>query len=220
MNDIIYLHDKTDQFSFIGYDHTQIIHFGENNILLNSCPYVSEHMDLLLDYDGNEIERICLDKINWYDDDIGLSYMYSNSDSPNFIKSNYECKFNNSLELKVIDMHYKRGIDLLNQRYYNLHEFSILKKYANKCEDDDIRLEICTEFNDYLISIWSFDIYAVIYIISNKYSNKIISVFIDPNLIFQIADCNTNIYLLNNKNLLIWNQGDVYSVINISLKGG
>ena len=107
----------------------------------------------------------------------------------------------------------KKGIPNLSM-YCNLNEFPIFARLTN-----DIRAAV-HHFGKYAVAVWN----STVYIVSEKISNadeknhKILNVLYANDYDLQHGDCKTNIYLLNNKNILLWNDGDVHSVVVIKNK--
>lgn len=112
---------------------------------------------------------------------------------------------NFSAEQKVLDMHGKE-IGLSKRgclEYSNLDEFEVLKG-----------------FKVHSISIIRWNYYILIVLNSTTYilsdiTNKILKVLHAPECDLQEGDSGTVYYLLDNKHLVIHNQGDVYSTIVI-----
>jgi hypothetical protein len=199
MNDnVIKLYDVTEQFVFTGYEFTNLISFNENDILLSLRDFRRNAIDYVLDYGGNEIEQKCINR-----DIVGLDEYSQNE------VCNYECKYNNTSKLEINYHGLVNTVDI-NKFYYNLYEFPKLKEFC----DHDIILELYAEFNDYVICVWQLG-NSVTYIVSSANTEKIISVFIDEKYAFQPGDCETNMYLLDGEHILVWNSGDVCSVVLI-----
>jgi hypothetical protein len=90
---------------------------------------------------------------------------------------------------------------------------------------DTIFEEICDEMDSNESLVWNniciFGRYKLTswnsryYIISDKITNDIISILDAPKSDLQKGDHRILYYLINNKDLLVWNDGDVYSVVYI-----
>lgn len=77
-----------------------------------------------------------------------------------------------------------------------------------------MKIEGCKSWNTekYVITIFSS---GKLYIISDKNTNRILGYLCAPEYDLQNGDCHTSLYQLNDSVFLIWNDGDVYSVVII-----
>jgi hypothetical protein len=101
--------------------------------------------------------------------------------------------------------------------------------------DNDLIITICAEnLTDMdgaiLIQPAEFETYGYVYDLQNGYKlyingsyiikkdDQFVSGFIDEKCNFQLGDCRTQTYILNNGNILVYNHGDVKSAIIIRFK--
>jgi hypothetical protein len=87
---------------------------------------------------------------------------------------------------------------------FNFHQTIKLSNYSTYND-----YECCWE--NYKLSVYD----AKLYIISDTDTGKILNVFYTPDSDLQMGDSYTQVYLLDHEHLLIYNAGDVYSVIII-----
>lgn len=98
--------------------------------------------------------------------------------------------------------------------YSNLNEFDTLFRELkdNLSKNNFYSCVALHEFGKYAIAIWN----SLLYIVSEKISNdnhKILNILYADEYDLQHGDMGSHVYLLNEKHILIWNTGDVSSVV-------
>lgn len=107
-------------------------------------------------------------------------------------------------KLKLVqDNYYNYDAEKLSDCYCNFADFSELKEFVGYKRE----YHCCA--GKYTLSMFD----ARIYVVSTD--NKIISAIVEPDYSLQFGDNYTHVWFINNKHFLIWNDGDVFSVVCI-----
>ena len=184
---------KEYMFIFNTYANADLIDFKDDYIELKMNDF-----KVLLDYDCNLIS-----KKRHYTNEL---CNYENIISPHSFANSQT----NVQRLEVYNI-----LSKFKDYYSNLNDFEELRKLSKVCQTSSHSI---VKWKDYRLDIWSWypshTCMNMAYVVSDQPSNKITSVLLcDESL--QLGDCETYIYLINDKHILVYNAGDVWSTVVI-----
>ncbi len=191
----IHLFSEGSQFKFIAYPDAFIssINNGLINIEINDFNQDCQpQIKIGIDFNGNEITKLFSPDI---DDD-----EYENWEETDTLYNHSKDIPNQFVELEINEDDHPL---MLNETYINYNDFHELEEY------NEVEMNWNCSWDNFTISFWD-----NVYIVSNS-ENKILSILIAPETDLQSGDGSITVYLLNNKHILIWNDGDVMSMILI-----
>ncbi len=192
----VHLFSEGSQFKFIAYPDAIISSVNNEsiNIEIDFHHYNDCHPQIRLevDFNGNEITKL-------FSPD-GDTDEYGNWEQKDTIYNHSENIPNQFVQLEVNEDDHPL---MLDETYINYNDFPELEKY------NGAEIFWNCSWDDFTISYWD-----DAYIVSDP-QNKILSVLIAPETDLQSGDASTSVYLLNNKHILIWNGGDVMSIVLI-----
>lgn len=230
----IQLYDDIPKFIFNTYPNTDLIDFKDDYIELDN----SNEFKILLDYNCDLVskKRDTTDKLGNYNNinspnsernirkleiktDYNfncLLYNYAGNkiDINNFGKPGFMTNKNVTSDkdegIKKIK-NIQNSLPKFKDYYTNLNDYDELRK-LNKTAPTFCHSSV--KWDEYKLCIWTWfgrDM-NMAYIISHN--DKIISVML-CDASYQIGDCGTYVYVVNDKHMLIYNAGDVWSTVTI-----
>lgn len=139
------------------------------------------------------------------------------------LTDNTEIKFSKIKELEITEQYDMRGlvpenklegleslchVPTLKELYSNLNDFPELDIIDTSPLSKYCKSYTSCHWGSQTLSIWN----SIVYIVSDD-TKKIISVLVAPRYDLQTGDLKTNIYLIDDKDIIVWNKGDVWSLV-------
>lgn len=240
---ILNIRSNETSYTMIPYAYCDIAKIDYENhciILYQDNKETNDHLiKMTMDYNGNIIsqETLMTDNLigsaiteyekweqedNWNDDYDKISDDGQWSDLFNLLSEN---KLNNIKSLKKHEPEdrAKYGLTEISERYDNFEALMEQSKIELREKIDELRENIELgenyeyyyeyNFNNSKLTVFG----SVLYIISNIDTGSVTNILFAPDYSLQMGDCDTHLYLLNNRHLLIQNAGDVNSAIFIKM---
>lgn len=185
-------------FEFVSFEDTEVYDIQESHIVLvqEEPHYSGQYKKIYLDYEANVINiEVCTDKEN--------EMIYENVSARDTDAEIFNFKFK---EFGVADEN-----DKPTTLYNNMDEYCSrfqFERFSNSCIET---IHWVHQNQGYTLRIGSDE--DVIYVIDKN--NSIVSVLNDPEYGLQGGDAGTRYYVFHNGNLMVWNMGDVWSVVII-----
>jgi hypothetical protein len=187
--------NNNDKFQFRGHRCSHLDTITENSFVMSLYHESDTYYEY--DFDGNFINKYTRDE---YD----KMYPYTYGKDEWYIKKINRNAFKNVIEIYNETYEWTFNGD----EYDNPDDFSeIIDKIDPMTKYKEKNL---WTFGKYKLTRTAVSNYKNVFVIENK--NKIISLMHDE---FSDGDCGTHVFLLNKKNILLWNDGDCPSVLFI-----
>jgi hypothetical protein len=207
-------------FEIFPYPGTNITRFGKNHIKIRSyCYWQKNKYPIKIDIDRDGTQKVEHRELEDKSDEDESDEDESDEDESD--EDECECNTNHLRHFVKNEFHYPlESLDLttttnIKDEFIDLEEFAkdgeILKFFQ---ENSKPRCNWKCQWGQYEFSMWD----SRFYILCDAETRQIFNILYAPNYELQLGDDKTIAYLVNNKHLLVWNDGDVYSTIYVSAK--
>jgi hypothetical protein len=199
--------DNDDQYIYYGNYSAFLSHLTTHSFIVNeysSDEYVEYDFDVdqIMTYPNQNTMEL---KFN-HDDNLG----WRHNARPEGITLLVKESFGNYRKTKVT-------LDDFEYEFNNIFD-EVIQKALNK-EYGSIKSLDRWRWFDKQMDRWEFG-KATLFVISLQSTNEISSVFLAGAYTYCDGDSGTDVFLINNKDILVWNSGDSPSVLFIKDKGG
>lgn len=188
--------DRNQKFIITALPNANIIMFDQNSakIIQDYKETGDRGVEIIIDYDGSILsEKMSMSGDPWID----LDY-----DNESFDLFDGDIVNTNVRMVKLIEVSDDNLIDLtIGYQDYDIEWISVMR----------MKLNWYCYWKNYKLSFYD----SRLYIISDASTNKIMNILYAPFTDLQMGDSGTYLYLFNNKHLIVYNAGDVSSVIII-----
>lgn len=197
-----YHNDSSKKVTWITHDRYNLIEFTDNEYIIGNCDWNNGTLsEKYIAVDMNGITRVLVD----------MNMNSTNMNDPYLTRLRTSATSNDVIIMDCLMEPVKSDPYACFSNSNDFVEFFGTEARRNLASRWKYEYYHECKFDDYMLTR-----VANNYIISEIATGIIISIMHDPKTYYQEGDCATR-YFYKNKNLFVWNDGDVYSVVHINI---